>query len=209
MRLLPATFSGGFYDGAYASGFVLQWDGHDWPMQLALPGLHNAYNAAAAAAAALAVGLDMRQVQAGLRNMRPVSGRMQPLRCREALVLNDTYNANPASFAAGLEVLAAAPGERWVVLGGFGELGESGAQLHADLGRQAKGHGVTRLFATGPLADRAVETFGAGAVYFDKQEDLIRVVQESLHKDVVMLVKGSRSQRMERVVEALCGAKAA
>lgn len=209
VRLLPTTFSGGFVNGAYVSRFSLHWDGQDWPMQLSLPGLHNAANAAAAASAALALGLSMVQVQAGLAKVRPVSGRMQPMRCGgDVLVFNDTYNANPASFAVGLDVLVTIPGERWVVLGGFGELGAASAALHADLGRQAKGHGVTRLFATGPLADKAVETFGAGASYFDKQDELIRVVQDSLHKGVVMLVKGSRSQRMERVVEALCGVAA-
>lgn len=210
VRLLPESFQGELADAGYASRFCLRWDGRDWPIGLAMPGLHNAANAAAAAAAALALGLDMAQVQAGLGKVRPVPGRMQPMRCQSgALLFNDAYNANPASFAAALQVLATLGGERWVVLGGFGELGEGGATLHAELGRQAKQQGVMRLFATGPLAELAVASFGAGATYFEQQEELIRVVQQSLHKDVVMLVKGSRSQRMERVVEALCGMGAA
>lgn len=205
MRLLADSFRGEWCEDGYASHFSLRWEGGEWPLRLALPGRHNALNAAAAAAATLGLGLDMATVRAGLAKIRSVPGRMQPCLCScGARLFNDSYNANPASFAAALDVLAGLPGEHWVVLGGFGELGEAGAALHAGLGRAAKARGVARLFATGPLAEQAVQSFGDGAGYFDKPEELIQVVQESLHKDVVMLVKGSRSQRMERVVEALC-----
>lgn len=207
VRLLPASYGMAADAEGFTARFLLAWQGREWQMRLSLPGRHNALNAAAAAGGALALGLSMDQVQAGLAKLYPVPGRLQPLRCMDAWVFNDTYNANPASFAVGLEVVASLAGEAWLALGGFGELGETGPQLHGELGREAKRRGVVRLFATGPLADRAVAEFGPGATYHETQEELIRVLRETLHKDVVLLVKGSRSQRMERVVDALCGAE--
>jgi UDP-N-acetylmuramoyl-tripeptide--D-alanyl-D-alanine ligase len=188
----------------FVTGFDLAWSGKRYPVRLALAGRHNAVNAAAAAAAALALGLDMETAQRGLSRLQPVPGRLQAVAGRNgALLLNDSYNANPASFAAGLEALAHCPGERWVALGGFGELGTDSAALHTELGRMSRRDGVTRLFATGPLADRAVDAFGAGAVYFPSQDELIAALRDGLQTNVVVLVKGSRSQKMERVVEAL------
>jgi UDP-N-acetylmuramoyl-tripeptide--D-alanyl-D-alanine ligase len=130
---------------------------------------------------------------------------MQPMSAESgALVINDTYNANPSSFDAALDVLLHLPGEPWVALGAFGELGNASAELHAELGRQARAMGVARLFATGTHAEKATQSFGAGGIYFADQEDLIDQLRRELREDVVLLVKGSRSQRMERVVEALC-----
>jgi UDP-N-acetylmuramoyl-tripeptide--D-alanyl-D-alanine ligase len=174
-------------------------------MSLGLAGRHNVANALAATAVCLALGIDMAQIAEGLVRVAPVPGRMQPERAENgALIINDAYNANPSSFKAALDVLLDLPGEPWVALGAFGELGEASAELHAELGRQAKAMGVVRLFATGPNADRAVEAFGAGAVYSREQQEMIRKLQQNLHQDVVVLVKGSRSQQMERVIEALC-----
>ncbi|HLF98620.1 MAG TPA: UDP-N-acetylmuramoyl-tripeptide--D-alanyl-D-alanine ligase [Methylococcaceae bacterium] len=192
----------------FVTGFDLAWDGKRYPLRLALAGRHNAVNAAAAVAAALALGLDMAQAQQGLARLQAVPGRLQAVPGRNgALLLNDSYNANPASFAAGLEALAHCPGERWVALGGFGELGADSAALHTELGRMSRRDGVTRLFATGPLADKAVDGFGAGGVYFSSQDELIAALRDGLQRDVVLLVKGSRSQKMERVVEALRATK--
>jgi UDP-N-acetylmuramoyl-tripeptide--D-alanyl-D-alanine ligase len=95
------------------------------------------------------------------------------------------------------------PGEPWVALGAFGELGETSAVLHAEIGAQAKSLGVVRLFATGPNADKAVDAFGDGARFYAQQDELIEQLQKELRGDVALLVKGSRSQRMERVIEAL------
>jgi UDP-N-acetylmuramoyl-tripeptide--D-alanyl-D-alanine ligase len=158
----------------------------------------------AAAATSLALGVDFEQIKQGLTRLVPVSGRIQPDRAANgALLINDTYNANPSSFKAALEVLLEMPGQPWVALGTFGELGETSADLHAELGRLAKSLGVVRLFATGPLADKTVEAFGQGARYFSRQEELIEKIQEELSQHVALLVKGSRSQHMERVIEVL------
>lgn len=189
-------------------------DGQEWlvcggePLmpvaEIRLKGRHNVANALAAAASCLALGVDFGQIAEGLSRLAPVAGRIQPERAKNgALLINDTYNANPSSFKAALDVLLAVSGEPWVALGAFGELGETSAALHAELGALAKAAGVARLFATGPNADQAVETFGPGARFFSRQEELIEQLQEELREDVALLVKGSRSQRMERVIEAL------
>ena len=175
---------------------------HDIALNLA--GRHNVANALAAAATCLALGVAVEQIKEGLSRLVPVSGRIQPDRAANgALLINDTYNANPSSFKAALEVLLEMPGQPWVALGAFGELGETSAELHAELGKLALSLGVARLFATGPLADKAVEAFGPGAQYYPRQEELIVGLQSELKQDVALLVKGSRSQHMERVIEAL------
>lgn len=175
---------------------------HDLALNLA--GRHNVANGLAATAVALALGIGFEQVRQGLGGLFPVAGRVQPGRAANgALLINDTYNANPSSFQAALEVLLDMPGEPWVALGAFGELGQASAELHADLGRLARQAGVRRLFATGPLADRAVQAFGTGASYFPAQDALIAAIQQEIRPDVALLVKGSRSQKMEQVVAAL------
>jgi UDP-N-acetylmuramoyl-tripeptide--D-alanyl-D-alanine ligase len=189
----------------FRTGFDFVYQGVRHEATIGVAGQHNVANALAAIAAGLALGLGMDRIIQGLRGVAPVSGRMQPLRADcGSLVINDTYNANPSSFKAALDVVRQLPGEPWVALGAFGELGETSAELHADIGRQARDMGVARLFATGPNADKTVQTFGAGGTYFADQDGLIGQLTSELRKDVVVLVKGSRSQRMERVVEALC-----
>jgi len=118
-------------------------------------------------------------------------------------VINDTYNANPDSLAVALAVLKNCEGELWLALGAFGELGVDREQLHSEMGEQIKQAGVTRLFATGALAESTVRAFGAGAEFFAKQEDLIAAVEQAISPKIVLLVKGSRTQRMENVVNAL------
>jgi UDP-N-acetylmuramoyl-tripeptide--D-alanyl-D-alanine ligase len=172
---------------------------------IGVAGQHNVANALASVAVGVALGLKMDRIVNGLAQSRPATGRMQPMSAESgALVINDTYNANPSSFDAALDVLLHLPGEPWVALGAFGELGNASAELHAELGRQARAMGVARLFATGTHAEKATQSFGAGGIYFADQEDLIDQLRRELREDVVLLVKGSRSQRMERVVEALC-----
>jgi UDP-N-acetylmuramoyl-tripeptide--D-alanyl-D-alanine ligase len=189
----------------FRTGFRYQYLGQQHDLQLNLAGRHNIANALAATAVSLALGLEPTQIAEGLARLQPVAGRIQPVRASNgALLINDTYNANPSSFKAALQVLQEMPGEPWLALGAFGELGETSAELHAELGVSAKAAGVARLYATGPNADKAVEAFGAGARFYAHQHELIEQLQEELRGDVALLVKGSRSQRMERVIEALC-----
>jgi len=173
---------------------------------LPLPGVHNVRNALAAAACAVALGMDARDIAAGLAAVRPAPGR---LGWRKALggarLLDDSYNANPTSLRAALELLAAVSARRWLVLGDMGELGRGGEQLHFAAGEDARALGIERLYAVGPLAREAARGFGAGAVHFDDIDALIAEVRERLSPEVAVLVKGSRSSRMERVVAGLTG----
>jgi len=173
-------------------------------VRLALAGEHNVMNALAAAAAAHGAGATLEAIVEGLGRMRPVAGRLEEKRLPGgARLIDDSYNANPASVRAGLRALSALEGEHWLVLGEMRELGEASPQLHAEIGEFARACGVARLFAVGDEARHAVETFGAGATWFKDVEDMTAVLAGELHPGVTVLVKGSRSNRLERVAEAL------
>ncbi|BCO33041.1 UDP-N-acetylmuramoyl-tripeptide--D-alanyl-D-alanine ligase [Thiohalobacter sp. COW1] len=173
-------------------------------VELALPGRHNAMNALAAVAAALGAGASLAAVQSGLQSLRPVGGRLQIHRCADDIgVIDDTYNANPGSVQAALAVLGQLSGERWLVLGDMGELGGESRQLHRDIGARAAAAGCDRLFTLGGDAASAAEAFTGPAAHFDDFESLQSALEAQLHPGVQVLVKGSRSMRMERVVQAL------
>jgi UDP-N-acetylmuramoyl-tripeptide--D-alanyl-D-alanine ligase len=173
---------------------------------LAVPGRHMARNALAATAAALAVGAAPDAIATGLAGFRAVKGRLEAVRASSgALVLDDTYNANPDSMRAAIDVLAAASGTRWLVMGDMGEVGAAGPAFHREIGAYAREQGVTRLYATGDLAREAVAAFGAGATLVDDVPSLALLLQREAHAGVTLLVKGSRFMQMERVVAALTG----
>ncbi|MFM8330878.1 MAG: UDP-N-acetylmuramoyl-tripeptide--D-alanyl-D-alanine ligase [Candidatus Methylumidiphilus sp.] len=204
VRGVADSLRGDWGGQGFQTRFQYEFQGERHEATLNLAGRHNVANALAAAASCLALGVTTAQIAEGLSRLAPVAGRIQPERSgKGGVLINDTYNANPSSFKAALDVLLDLPGEPWVALGAFGELGETSAELHAELGALAKSLGVARLYATGPNTDKAVETFGPGAQFFASQDDLIEQLQKELREDVALLVKGSRSQRMERVVEAL------
>lgn len=174
------------------------------PLTLQLAGEHNARNALAAAAATLALGVTPAQIQAGLATLTPVKGRLCPRRCHGVGVIDDTYNANPDSLAAAIAVLAGLPGRRWLVLGDLGELGAEAEALHAEVGATARAAGVERLASVGVLSAAATTAFGAGARHFTDQDSLARALSAELGPGDQVLVKGSRSSRMEGIVAALC-----
>ena len=177
---------------------------------LAVPGRHMVSNALAAAAAALAAGAPLSAVQAGLAAFRAVAGRLVALRTPAgAAVLDDTYNANPDSMRAAIDVLAAAPGERWLVIGDMGEVGAAGPAFHREIGAYARARGVARMFALGALAQEAATAFGGGATHYADADALARAVAADAGAGVTVLVKGSRFMRMERVVAVLAGQPAA
>src|ERR1700690_1095970 len=169
-------------------------------------GAHNVGNALAAAAAATSAGASLEDVVLGLADFRAVSGRLQlKAGVRDSWIIDDSYNANPSSVRAGLEVLRSLTGVTWLVLGDMAELGESSQDSHADVGTYARACGIKRLFAFGPLSSRAVETFGPGAEWFADADALTRRLQAELSPGVTVLIKGSRINRLERVVQALTG----
>lgn len=173
-------------------------------IKLGLPGVHNAYNALAAASAALEFGASLEQMRQGLESMTPMTGRLVLRQgIRGAQIFDDTYNANPASLQAGLEVLATVPGERFLVLGDMAELGTDTRAWHAEAGQRARALGIQRLFGLGPFTREAVATFGAAGRHFDTHQELITALEAELHADAILLVKGSRRMKMETVVNAL------
>ena len=172
--------------------------------QLALPGLHNARNALAAAAACLAAGIPLDGVQKGLNRFRGVKGRLQQTPgWAGAMVLDDTYNANPDSVKAGIDVLASTIGKKILVLGDMGEIGEASGQYHDEIGGYAKSQGIDRLLALGESAQQAVRNFGEGAKHFCQLEKLVSALKKEMDATTTVLVKGSRFMKMERVVEAI------
>jgi UDP-N-acetylmuramoyl-tripeptide--D-alanyl-D-alanine ligase len=172
--------------------------------ELPVPGRHNVRNAAAAAAACLATGVSLGTVAEALSRYEGMKGRLQQKAgLKGALVIDDTYNANPDSMRAAIDMLAQVPGKRILVMGDMGETGEAAGQFHDEIGGHAKSAGIDRLFALGDLSEAAAHNFGEGAQHFGKVEDLVRALASELGSEVTVLVKGSRFMRMERVVDAI------
>jgi len=173
---------------------------------LALPGRHNAANALAAVAAARALGLSLAAAAAGVARAAAPAGRLEARPGRGGTtVLDDTYNANPASLAAALAVLVEDAGRTWLVLGDMGELGSDGAAWHARAGAQAHALGVDRLLAVGPLAAHAAEAFGADGRQVVDWEAAGDILDEEAASGDRILIKGSRAMRLEQLVARLAG----
>jgi UDP-N-acetylmuramoyl-tripeptide--D-alanyl-D-alanine ligase len=189
--------------GRYA--FTLVADGVELGrVQLDLLGRHNLANALAAAAAALAMGLAPQDVVAGLAEVAPMPGRLSVVAgVNGSRLLDDTYNANPGAVKAALDLLVTLPGPHWCLLGAMGELGEASERLHAEIGRHARELGIDVLGTCGEAARAASRAFGEGGCHFDEHEALVRHVLDHLPPGASVLVKGSRSAAMERVVAAL------
>jgi UDP-N-acetylmuramoyl-tripeptide--D-alanyl-D-alanine ligase len=189
---------------AFATVFTLTLAGQQARVRLGLAGRHNVLNALGAAAAAHAAGVGLAAIVAGFERTRPVGGRLQ-LKAgpRGAWLIDDSYNANPSSVRAGIDVLCGLPGEHWLVLGEMAELGRETEASHVGIGDYARRAGITRLFAIGDAARHAVAAFGARAVWFDDAPRLADAVAASLDAGVTVLIKGSRVNRLERVVERL------
>lgn len=170
----------------------------------ALLGAHNAANAAAAAAAACALDVPAAAIIAGVEAATAPAGRLQ-LRagCHGGWLVDDTYNANPGSLRAALDVLPELGGEPWLLLGDMSELGESAADWHRRAGEMARAAGVQRLCAVGPEAAAAAEGFGPGGEAFADQDALLDACRTGLPASAVVLIKGSRSAAMDRVADAL------
>ncbi|MDO8350286.1 MAG: UDP-N-acetylmuramoyl-tripeptide--D-alanyl-D-alanine ligase [Gallionella sp.] len=199
-----ADVSGVWHPRATGLRLIAQTPSGDFTADLQVPGEHNARNALAATAAAIALNLSLESIVAGLENFSGVAGRLQRKAARQgAVVIDDTYNANPASLQAAIAVLAQAAGRRVLVLGDMGELGENAASFHAGIGITAREAGIERLYALGELSRNAVREFGSEAQHFNCVEDLQNALEKELHAGTSVLVKGSRFMKMERVVKYL------
>ena len=175
------------------------------PVQLNLLGTHNVANALAAAAAAHALGVSLFGIVTGLNAVQPVKGRaVAQLASNGMRVIDDSYNANPTSMCAAVDILAGFSGRTVLVLGDIGELGEWAEQGHRDVGAYARGK-VSALYAVGPLMAHAVAAFGEQARHFANQAELIAALGAETDSNTTILIKGSRSAAMENIVAALCG----
>lgn len=174
-------------------------------VQLNLLGTHNVANAMAAAAAAHALGVSLFGIATGLGAVQPVKGRtVAQLATNGMRVIDDTYNANPTSMCAAVDILAGFSGRTVLVLGDIGELGDWAEQGHRDVGAYARGK-VNALYAVGPLMAHAVKAFGEQAYHFATQAELIEALGAEQDTNTTILIKGSRSAAMENIVAALCG----
>ena len=191
-------------DARGCPGFTLHSPAGSVPVQLNLLGTHNVANALAAAAAAQALGVSLPGIASGLAAVQPVKGRsVAQVAPSGARIIDDTYNANPTSMCAAIDILAGFSGRTVLVLGDIGELGQWAEAGHRDVGAYARGK-VDALYATGTHMVHAVNAFGTGARHFATQAELIDAVRAEGVSDTTILIKGSRSAAMEHVVAALC-----
>jgi len=214
--------------------FVLVTPDGEAEAMVPMPGRHNVANALAAATLAMACGVGLDDIVAGLREAGPVAGRLVRHRLPGGVVLvDDSYNANPGSLNAAIDTLAAAPGEAWLVLGDMRELGADAQPLHEQAGRRAREAGIARLYALGALSAAAAAVFGEGGRVFDSHQALAETLRADIEAfagaastapasaaatdgaggnaaaPLQVLVKGSRGSAMDRVVTALLNGEAA
>lgn len=195
-------------DSAGRASFQLSYAQEEVQVHLLLPGLHNVANALAAAACAIAAGVSLDNIARGLKQFAGEKGRMQILSGpHHCALVDDTYNANPGSVRAAIDYLSERSGTRILVLGDLGELGESGPQIHRDLGTYAAQKNISQLLSHGPLSALASDAFGSGGVNFPNKTALVEALIKQIDANSVVLVKGSRSARMEEVVQRVLEAK--
>ena len=194
---------------AEGARFVLVAPQGEAPIALAMPGRHNVLNALAAASLALGAGIGLAVIAAGLNAARPVAGRLNIRRLAGgAMLIDDSYNANPGSLNAAIDTLATGGGERWLVLGDMRELGDDAASLHAEVGRRAKASGIARLYALGEFSASAADAFGDHGRGFDSHAALADTLRADIAahanaETLRVLIKGSRGSAMDRIVNAL------
>lgn len=186
------------------NGLVVHHNAEQAILNLNVPGKHNVMNALAAIAALLAAGLQLEPISEALATFKNISGRLNQITLENgARIIDDSYNANPTSVKAGVDVLVGQSDKSILVLGDMAELGDDVETLHAQVGRYAKTAGVKRLYATGAACNAAVHAFGDDAKWFQDKTALVAALSHDLTQDTVVLVKGSRAMRMEEVVTAL------
>jgi UDP-N-acetylmuramoyl-tripeptide--D-alanyl-D-alanine ligase len=199
------ALSAAWEQGAWQVGIATPAGAFDVRLQIA--GRHNVRNALAATACALAAGVPLAAIAAGLNAFLPVTGRSRAfsvqMGARSITVVDDSYNANPDSMRAAIDVLAELPAPRWLVMGDMGEVGDQGPQFHAEAGAYAQQRGIERVLALGEQSTHAVAACGAAAQHFEDMAGLLAAVREGLPAVGSLLIKGSRFMKMEQVVQAV------
>ena len=191
---------------AFGSDLAVTADTQKFNIALSAAGVHNVRNALAAIACTLAIGVAPDAIVRGLQAFAPVSGRLQrKTAANGALVIDDTYNANPDSVRAAIDVLAQFSAPRILVLGDMGEVGNEGRQYHEEIGAYARTNGIEHVFTLGDLARHTASACGAQAAHYDSVQALNDALAAILDADATVLVKGSRFMKMERVVQHLLG----
>ena len=187
-----------------ASHFMVKCEENFHYVDLPLPGKHNIANALAAITACKALSISIEDMINGLAQMKGVPHRLQLRQgLGNATLIDDTYNANPGSYQQAIATLRTFPGQHWLVLGDFGELGEASAKIHNDLGQQAKAAGVSRLLTVGQHSELASQAFGEGAQHFSDIVDLQKQLETTLTEDVTCLIKGSRFMKLDKLADGL------
>ncbi len=186
--------------------FILVVPEGDVRIELQVPGAHNVSNALAAASCAHALGIDLANIESGLRQFKGVAGRMTFLHGKNnAIVIDDTYNANLRSSLTAIDVLASRHGRRIFVFGDMGELGEWSEQHHQEVGIAARDQGIDLLMTFGTRSETTARAYGAAAKHYQRQEELVQDLLNQLDANTTVLVKGSRSSKMEKIVHQLVG----
>jgi len=176
-------------------------------VRLQAAGEHNVRNALAAVACTYAAGVSLEEIKRGLDTFAPVSGRLQKKQAvNGAVVIDDTYNANPDSVRAAIDVLSKAAAPRVLVMGDMGEVGTQGREFHEEIGAYARDKGIETVLVTGELA---AHIKGANVRHFENFGDLLSAVEAAVSPDATVLIKGSRFMKMERVVQHLIGSQQA
>ncbi len=199
----------------YACKIVSKLDTHACEFQLVckqgvieihlnVVGQHNVMNALAATSCALALNIDLETIRDGLESFQGVKGRLQVKTGGSgSTIIDDTYNANPASLNAAIQFLVSRGKDTCLILGEMGELGADSARIHYQAGEYARQQGVRKLYTLGAMAEEVVNGFGAGGEHFSEKDKLITSVKSRTSKETIVLVKGSRAMQMEKIVEAL------
>lgn len=199
-----ADINAKFEEATHAQTILIHTPEGNTNVSLPLLGRHNVLNALAATAATLATGISLEAIKQGLENAHPAPGRLQLHTLANGVnVIDDTYNANPFSLQAAVDTLATFTGKKILVLGDMRELGEEAVSLHQQAGERIRDAGIDFLFTYGDLSEKASLAFGENAFHFAEQEKLINALQPLLHNTTTVLVKGSRSMQMEKVIAGL------
>ncbi len=200
----PADVSASWSENDDSLAIDISYDGDLQSCRLAVIGEHNVRNALAAVSLALLTGVDLAAAVTGLEGFSGVKGRLQILPGpAHSRIIDDSYNANPDSLDAGIKVLCSLQGSPWLALGDMAELGADAAELHREAARSARRHGVEKMFGIGAMSSMASDEFGAVGCGFDDIDDMAEAILSQIHRDVNLLVKGSRSAGMERLVKRL------